>query len=42
MQFWSIADFAKMAIPKIVNITEENKWIVLWLKNGQRIKFKRW
>lgn len=42
MQHWTIADFEKMDIPPIQEMTYENKWIVLWLKNGMRIKFLNW
>ena len=42
MQFWTIRDFERMAIPKIVGYDDENRWAVLFLRNGMRIKFRKW
>lgn len=41
-KFHTVAEFDHMAIPVIVEHYYENKWVVLLLQNGTRIKFKNW
>jgi hypothetical protein len=38
---WSVRDFETMDIV-IVDIAQENRWVVLTLQSGVRLKFKKW
>lgn len=40
-QFWTLKDFEAMDIG-VVDVKQENSWVVLWLTGGMRLKFRTW